>query len=251
MKTAIEIKNLGFCYGNNSIFKNINLTLESGDFTALIGANGAGKSTLLKLVLGELSPCHGEVQIYGIESHSRKDWSSIGYIPQNVVTSLQNFPTTVEELVTANLYSQIGFMGFLKKQHKEKVQSSLELVGMADYKNRLIGNLSGGQQQRVMLARVLVNDPQLLILDEPTTGVDVEAAKSLYELLSQLNSEKQTTIFIVSHDITRLANYTSKTYCLEEGSLVYLDRNQLETELQHKHKHPENGCNTGCDHGLI
>lgn len=251
MNKIIEFKDVSFCYRDNTIFENLNFTVEAGDFTALIGSNGAGKSTLLKLILGELSPCQGKVEITGVEPKSFRDWPTIGYIPQNCTASLQHFPATVEEIITANLYSQMSFFDFLKKQHKEKVQKALAQVGMEEFQHHSISELSGGQQQRVMVARALVTHPQVLILDEPTTGVDVQSAQYLYELLSQLNQEEKTTIFIVSHDISRLAKYTSQVYCLDEGSLVYLDSDQLEEELLHRHKHPECNHEMGCNHGIV
>jgi ABC-type Mn/Zn transport systems, ATPase component len=114
-------------------------------------------------------------------------------------------------------------------------------VDMASYARRLIGELSGGQQQRVMLARVLVNDPEIMLLDEPTTGVDAQTAQSLYELLARLNRETGLTIMMATHDIGRAVNYVSRILCLEEGSLVELGKAQVHEELLHKHKHPARG----------
>lgn len=251
MKKVIEFKDVSFCYQENTIFENLNLTVTEGDFTALIGSNGAGKSTLLKLILGELSPCRGNVKINGTEPKNFHNWPSIGYIPQNCTASLQHFPATVEEIVTANLYSKMSFFDFFKLQYKDQVHQALSQVGMESFQSQSISDLSGGQQQRVMLARALITQPQVLILDEPTTGVDVHSAQYLYELLFQLNQEHKTTIFIVSHDIARLAKYTNQVYCLDEGSLVYLDRTQLEEELMHRHKHPECNHEAGCNHGSV
>lgn len=251
MNKVIEFKNVRFCYRDNTIFENLNFTVNGGDFTALIGSNGAGKSTLLKLILGELFPCQGKVELAGVEPRSFRDWPTIGYVPQNCTASLQHFPATVEEIITANLYSKLSFLDFLKNQYKEQIREVLTQVGMEGFQHRSISDLSGGQQQRVMIARALIARPQVLILDEPTTGVDVQSAQYLYELLHQLNQEQKTTIFIVSHDIARLAEYTSQVYCLNEGSLVYLDPAQLEKELQHRHKHPEGNPEARCNHGIV
>lgn len=245
----IELKNVSFQYEKVPVFAHLDMTISKGDFTALIGANGAGKSTLLKIILGELKAESGEVEIAGVEVSRCKDWREIGYVPQNSIFSMQSFPATVEEIILANLCSQIGFMGFVKKRHKEKVADSLRKVGLEGFEKRMIGELSGGQQQRVMLARVLVNDPKVLILDEPTAGVDVKSAKSLYELLFELNEQKGITILIVTHDLTRIAGYIQHVYCLGEGSLVYLDRGQVEDEIKHRHKHPETSCGEECGHG--
>ncbi len=238
MSKVIEVNNVSFSYGSEPIFSKVGFSVYKGDFVAIIGANGAGKSTLLKLLLGELAPTSGSIHLLNQDIHHFKDWPKIGYVPQNGFSANVNFPATAEEIVKANLFSQIGFLRFPKKEHMEKTKHSLELVDMAAYSNRLIGNLSGGQQQRVLLARVLVNDPEVMLLDEPTTGIDAAAVQSLYQLLTRLNRETGLTIVMVTHDIGRASSYVSKTLCLEEGSLVKLDRDQINDELSHKHKHP-------------
>jgi len=247
MNEVIRGENLGFCYQDLQVFHHLNMEIEKGEFAAIIGSNGAGKSTFLKILLGELLPCEGSISLMGTEVSRFQDWHKIGYVPQNGLYLARNFPATVREVVTANLFSQIGLMGFLKKHHKEKVVASLEAVGMAEFADCLVGNLSGGQQQRVMLARALVNDPILMILDEPTTGVDVKAAAGLYELLHRMNQAEELTILMVTHEIARLTDYVSKVFCLEEGSMVRLDPQELQEELTHRHKHPT--ADGGCCHG--
>ncbi|MBE6905525.1 MAG: ABC transporter ATP-binding protein [Ruminococcaceae bacterium] len=238
MPNVIEVENLSFGYGSEPIFTKIGFSISKGDFAAIIGSNGAGKSTLLRLMLGELSPLSGSLRLLGQNIRHFRDWPKIGYLPQNGLQASANFPATAREIVQANLFSQIGLLRFPKKEHREKAQRALELVGMADYSRRMIGELSGGQQQRVMLARVLVNAPEIMLLDEPTTCVDAQTVQSLYELLSQLNRETGLTIVMITHDIGRAESYVSRVLCLEEGSLVELDKTQVEEELSHKHKHP-------------
>jgi zinc transport system ATP-binding protein len=238
MHNAIEAENLSFSYGNEPIFTKIGFSVYKGDFVAVIGSNGTGKSTLMKLILGELAPTDGCIRIFNQDVSKFKDWPKIGYVPQSGLQSADSFPATAEEIVTANLFSQIGLMRFPKKKHRDKAQQALELVEMGAYSKRMIGELSGGQRQRVMLARVLVNDPEIMILDEPTTGVDARTVESLYELLSSLNRETGLTIVMVTHDISRASNYVSRVLCLEEGSLMELGKEQIAEELSHKHKHP-------------
>ncbi len=192
-------------------------------------------------MLNELTPVTGRIRLFGQDIRQFKNWPKIGYVPQNGLQSGVNFPATAEEIVKANLFSQIGLLRFPKKEHSDKTRRALELADMAAYSGRLIGELSGGQQQRVMLARVLVNDPELMLLDEPTTGVDAQTVQSLYELLSRLNRETGLTIVMVTHDIGRAASRVSRVLCLEEGSLVELDKAQVREELSHKHKHPIRG----------
>jgi zinc transport system ATP-binding protein len=241
MSNVIEATNLSFHYGNEPIFTNINFSVNKGDFVAIIGSNGTGKSTLLRLILKELTPATGKIRLFDQDIRQFKNWPDIGYVAQNVVQSISNFPATVEEIVTANLFSQIGLLRFPKKEHREKVQKALELVDMAAYSKHLIGELSGGQQQRVMLARVLVNNPKVMLLDEPTSGIDAKTIFSLYELLARLNRETGITIVMITHDIERASDYVSRVLCLEEGSLIELDKIQLNDELSHKHKHPPKG----------
>lgn len=238
MPNVIEVENLSFSYGSEPIFTKIGFSVYKGDFAAIIGSNGTGKSTLLRLILGELASVEGNIRLFDQDIRQFKNWPKIGYVPQNGLQSSVNFPATAEEIVKANLFSQIGLLRFPKKEHRDKTRRALELVGMTEYAKRLIGELSGGQQQRVMLARVLVNDPEIMLLDEPTTGVDAQTVQSLYELLWQFNRETGLTIVMVTHDIGRAANYVSRILCLEEGSLVELDKTQVEEELSHKHKHP-------------
>jgi zinc transport system ATP-binding protein len=241
MQKVIEAEKLGFGYGGEPIFTNVGFTVYEGDYIAVIGSNGAGKSTLIRLILGELSPSEGGIRLFGEDVGRFRAWTRIGYVPQNAPRASQDFPASVKEIVEANLYSQAGLFRLPGRTLRQKAVRALEQVGMEGYEKRLIGELSGGQQQRVMLARVLVNDPEIMLLDEPTTGVDAQTVQSLYELLSRLNRETGLTIMMVTHDIGRAANYVSRILCLEEGSLVELDKTQVDEELLHKHKHPARG----------
>lgn len=238
MENIIEVSDLGFAYNSESILKEINFLIKSGDFVSLTGSNGAGKSTLIKLILGELSPKTGTIKVLGANPKEFKKWYKVGYVPQNGLQSISTFPASAEEIVQANLFSQIGLLRFPKKEHRMKTQKALELVGMSKYSRELIGNLSGGQQQRILLARGLVNEPEILILDEPTTGVDDSTVESFYKLIKELNLKSGITIFMVTHDIDRTAKYVSRTFCLEKGTIVELSKDEILHELAHKHKHP-------------
>lgn len=238
MSKIIEIKDLCFQYGNEVLFDKVNFLVDSGDFIALVGSNGTGKSTLVKLLLGELGCNNGTITLWGQDVAHFKKWKSIAYVPQNGLTSNSNFPASVEEIVQANLASEIGLFRFPKKEHKMETRHALELVGMQDYSKRLIGDLSGGQLQRVLLARALVGDPEMMILDEPITGLDDKTVQSFYELLLEFNKTYGLTIFMVTHDINRAYRYVNRTLCLEDGSLIELSQEAILEELGHKHKHP-------------
>lgn len=243
MTSLIEVRDVSFRYENEPVLARVGFSIQAGDFAAIIGPNGTGKSTLMRLLLGELAPTSGSIRLFGQDIRRFHDWPRIGYVPQSSMQGGSGFPATAEEIVLANLFSQIGLLRFPKKEHRERALAALELVGMADYAKRLIGEMSGGQQQRVMLARVLVSGPELMLLDEPTAGVDAPTIASLYELLARLNREQGLTIMMVTHDIARSAGCVSRVLCLEEGTLVELDRRQVDVELAHKHKHPN------CCHG--
>lgn len=237
MPADIQAKNISFRYGCEAVLNRISFSVWPGDFVAVIGSNGAGKSTLLRLLLGELIPAEGEIFLFGEEISRFKNWPKIGYIPQNPAALAGGFPATVEEIVCLSLYPGIGPLYPVRGIHRQKAREALALVGMRDFSRRMIGELSGGQLQRVMAARVIAADCDMMLLDEPTSGVDTESADTLYELLQDFN-QKGLTILMVTHDVARAAGYVSRTLCLEDGSLVELDKTQLAHELSHRHKHP-------------
>ncbi len=252
MQEIIEIQDVSFSYGGEPVFSKIGFSIRQGDFAAIIGSNGTGKSTLLRLILGELAPTAGDVRLFGQDIRRFRDWPRIGYMPQNALKTGADFPASVREIVQANLYAQVGLCRFPSRAQRKKATEALSKVGMAGYEKRLISALSGGQQQRVMLARVLVGEPEMMILDEPTAGVDAATVDALYELLLRLNREKGLTIVMVTHDVARVSEYASRILCLEEGSMVELGRQQLQEELSHRHKHPpmwEHCCAKEGEHG--
>lgn len=223
MKNIISIENVSFGYNKDNILNDIILSIDEGDFIGIVGCNGSGKSTLLKLLIGQLNPSKGKIKFFDEEISKSNNLDKIGYVSQISMSTGASFPATVEEIVMANLYSKIGFMKFPKKEHKEKVKESLKIVNMENYSKRLIGNLSGGQQQRVMIARALVSDPKILILDEPTTGIDAASEEQLYNLLEKLNKESKITIIIVSHDFAKITKYTNKIFVVENNSVSLMN----------------------------
>ncbi len=201
--SLIEVKNVSFGYTKDMILEEVNMTVEEQEYVGIIGANGAGKSTLMKLILGELTPVKGEIIIHE---------KTLGYVPQVGFSRISNFPANVEEIVMMNLYSKIGAFHFPSKEHRKRVDEVLNIVGMQDYKKRMFSDLSGGQQQRVMIARALVSEPKLLLLDEPFTGIDQTAEAMLYELLHKLHTEQGLAILMISHNTEQIARYTNRVY---------------------------------------
>lgn len=235
---ALETEHLSFSYGEIPVLFDLTFGLDQGGFAALIGSNGAGKSTLLKLLLGELTPTAGTIRLFDQEIGQFKTWTKIGYVPQDGLARHTEFPASVREIVQANLYSEIGLFRFPGRKHREKVEQALNLVGMEGCEKRLIGELSGGQRQRVLLARALVSVPQVMILDEPTAGMDQNGADDFYRLLTRLNQTIGLSILMVSHDVDRICGYVSHIYCLEHGTMVKLTPDQLQKEQIHRHTHP-------------
>ncbi len=208
-KPAIYIKDLSFSYGNEEIFKDLSCKIFLGDYVALVGHNGSGKTTLLKIILGFLKPKKGKIYILGQENNKLKEWIKVGYVPQNPEISAFYAPITVEETIK------------MEEVKKEKINEVLNIVGMINYKNKLLRELSGGQKQRVFIARALVKNPEILILDEPTVGVDVKTQESFYNLLDKLNKEKSITIILVSHDLHTISHRAKTIIQLDRKAYSY------------------------------
>jgi zinc transport system ATP-binding protein len=247
MQNIIEVKNLMFGYESREILNGVDFKLSPGDFAGIIGPNGSGKSTFLKLLLGILRPTGGSIDLLGIPVRQFRDWPKIGYVSQKNQFHT-GFPASVYEVVAANLYSSTGLMHMLSKQQKDKVYGALATVGLSDRAASPIGSLSGGQQQRVHLARVLVNDPGVLLLDEPSSGMDTASENSMYELLHKLNKDSNISIVMVTHDITAVTSHTDRLFCMGDGLMTEHDVSSgLSSEFLsslyghsvHVHVHPD------------
>jgi zinc transport system ATP-binding protein len=240
VETVLRTDKISFAYAREAIFSQVTFSLACCDLAGIMGKNGTGKSTLLKLMLGLLQPTVGSIELLGQDSRSFTAWPKIGYVPQGQIGQAQAFPATVTEVVQASLYPQLGLWRFPGRRERAQVEQVLAQVGLADQAGQLVGHLSGGQQQRVLLARVLVNQPRLLLLDEPTTGIDPQSVDALYDLLRDLNQSQNLTILMVTHDIERSVRIMNRVFCLENGLLLELEPDQLAEELGHRHRHPVN-----------
>jgi zinc transport system ATP-binding protein len=218
--SIITIKDAEFSYEDIPVISQGNLQIEEGDFAVLIGENGAGKSTLLKLILGELTPTRGEIRIFDEDPEKVFKKYQIGYVPQNSIALNQGFPATVEEIVLTGLYREIGRLRLPKAAHRKKAAEMLKQMKMEEYQKSRIGELSGGQQQRVMLARALVGGPSLLILDEPTTGMDTKSVEEFYEILEHFNHKQNLTILMVTHGALRECRGINRVFQMKEGQVT-------------------------------
>jgi zinc transport system ATP-binding protein len=224
-KELVKLENIWVHYDNVAILEGVNLSIDQDDFLGIIGPNGGGKTTLLKVILGLVRPSRGEVTVLG--STPEKNRKFIGYVAQ---TSLfdHDFPISVLEVVLMGRCGKVGLIKRFSNEDKKLALKALETVEMLDYKDRQIGRLSGGEQQRVFIARALVAEPKMLLLDEPTTGVDMPMQTEFYELLARL--KHTMAIVLVSHDISAVSIYVDKIACLNH-QLYYHGAKEVGPEI--------------------
>lgn len=230
----ITVRGLGFDYGEGWVFHKLDLDITQGDFVAVIGANGAGKSTLLKMLAHAMPPTIGEIYYYGQPIARFKDWYKIGYVAQNPMKMQRGFPISVEEVVALGLLKSGSLWQRFGKEEKQAVEKALQDFQLTDLRNRKIGELSGGQQQRVFLARAMVHRPQILLLDEPATGIDTGSKTALYAMLKAINREQNITIVMISHDLELATDAAKSALCINHGICF---RGEVHAALQHHHKH--------------
>ncbi len=222
----LSITDLWVRQSGHVVLESINLELFAGDFLGIIGPNGGGKSTLLKAILGLINPDRGKIDVFGLPPARAR--SRIGYVPQKTVFD-RSFPVKAQDVVLMGRYSRVGLLHRYGKEDRHFALEALKAVGMEDRAEREIGELSGGEQQRVFVARSLVSDPDLLLLDEPTAGIDSAQQTEFYELLSHLNCHLGKAIIMVSHDLTAVSTYVSKIACLNQR-LYYHGSRELSNE---------------------
>jgi ABC-type Mn2+/Zn2+ transport system ATPase subunit len=212
---VVELENLTVEYPYHTALEDITFSVGRGELLAIVGPNGAGKTTLLKALLGLIRPSRGEVRVFG-----KAPWElgaerhRIGYVPQGA-TGDPKFPAKVRDVVVMGRYGRIGVGRRPSAEDHEAARRAMDRVGIAHLQEEPIARLSGGQRQRAFLARALGNDPSLLLLDEPTTGVDVLASETFYELLHGLRSDG-ITILVVSHDIGVVAAHADSVACVNQ-----------------------------------
>ncbi|MBM6615409.1 metal ABC transporter ATP-binding protein [Desemzia sp. RIT804] len=204
----IEVENLSFRYEDEPVLQNIDFTVDAGEFVILTGENGAAKSTLLRNILGLLKPSTGFAKISPVNVRNEK--LAIGYIPQQVASYNAGFPSTVLELVQSGRYQRGKWFKRLDKEDDVHVKRALDSVGMWDQRNKKVGDLSGGQKQRISLARIFATDPDLFVLDEPTTGMDIESRTQFYELLKHNSEFHGKGILMVTHDHEDIKQYADR-----------------------------------------
>ncbi len=216
---VFEIKDVTYEYKDKleatPALQNISFSINQGEFLAIVGPNGSGKSTLLKLILGVYKLQQGNILINGKTRKSFNAWQEIGYVSQKAAAHAKGFPATVKEVVLSGLTKEKGLFKRFNKKDNEQLDKTLKLLDIEHIKNQNVSNLSGGQAQRVFIARALINEPSILVLDEPTEGIDSKHVKDFYNVLLKLKNQN-VTILLVTHDIGVVVDNADKVACLNE-----------------------------------
>jgi zinc transport system ATP-binding protein len=215
----IEFNNVYFNYDNSPTLVDISFSVEKNDFVAIVGPNGGGKSTLLKLILAQIVPSQGTLTVFGDKNY--KSLEKIGYVPQ-FTTHQHDFPLKLIDMVLQSKLRSNSFFTHYSKQDKENAINILNMLGIADFKDKFLSELSGGQRQRALIARALLDKPEILILDEPTASVDISVEQDIYDILRDLN--KDMTILLVTHDVSFVSKYVNKVFCVNR----YLHSHKLD-----------------------
>ncbi len=217
-QNIIEVKDLSFSYDEVSVLKNISFNIHKGDYLGVIGPNGGGKSTLIKIILGLLKPQSGTVNVL---------CKKIAYLGQKATDFDQKFPATVNDVVSMGRYSERGLFRGLTGEDKKIVADSIEQVGMTELKDRLVGNLSGGQQQKTLIARALAQQPEIIFLDEPTSGVDQASQEQFYKILKKLNRDLEITLVLISHDVDVITQEVTEIAAINRNLVFYGDSKEF------------------------
>jgi zinc transport system ATP-binding protein len=211
---ALEIRNLYVERSNDLVIENANFTINKGDYVGIVGPNGGGKTTLILAILGILPKQRGTIRLLGEEIDSFSDWNKVAYVSQDATNFDPSFPLTVKELVSLGRLSRSNIGRRLKKEDWEAVENALNSMDISEIANKRIGQLSGGQKQRVFVAKALVRDPEMILLDEPVTGVDATTQEKFYQRLCDLNTNSGLTVLIATHDLTAVFCKMSKVMCV-------------------------------------
>jgi len=211
---VVRVEHVDFSWDGNEVLRDCNLEVAPGQFLGLLGPNGGGKTTLLRLILGELVPQGGRVLVFGREAHRLgRQRRLIGYVPQRERAEV-NFPATALDTVVMGTFSALGFGRRVGRAQREAALHTLDLLGLAEVADKPLRELSGGQQQRVFVARALVARPRLLLLDEPTVGIDVAGQESFFEQLHRLQEEMGLTVIMATHDMDHIRHVADWLACI-------------------------------------
>lgn len=224
---AIEVRNVCLAIGGHTILDSVSFAIPEGRYVGIVGPNGGGKTTLLKIILGLQRPTDGDILIFGESPYAARKRGRIGYVPQRIAQADIPFPVSVEEMVWSGRTPAIGVGKWRSEHDRETVEDAMQRVNVLHLRHRLVGTLSGGERQRVFIARSLAADPRLLILDEPTTGVDIAAKEEFYALLKTLNADLGLTILFVSHDIEVMTSEVAFVLALNQKLICHCESHKF------------------------
>ncbi|MGQ9556882.1 MAG: metal ABC transporter ATP-binding protein [Desulfurispora sp.] len=210
----VSLQQVSFSYGCHPVLEDITLAVEPGEAVAITGPNGSGKTTLLKLLLGQLKPLCGTIEICGLPARQAAQQTLTGYVPQKATNFNQQFPASVLEVVLTGRTACKKRWARLAEADYQMALEALDKVGLKHLSRQLLSSLSGGQQQRVFIARALAQQPRILLLDEPTVGLDTASMHSLCQLLVELRRTRQLTLFIVTHEPALITRVATRQVCL-------------------------------------
>jgi len=216
---VVAADDVTFGYTAAPVVEGVSFAVDAGEYVGVVGPNGSGKSTLLRLLLGLLEPDHGRVELFGAPAGAFEDRERVGYVAQDVTENTKEMPITVAEVVLMGRFPHAGF-GRISGEDRRLAREALRTVGIADLADRQVTTLSGGQRQRAYIARALAAEAALLVLDEPTVGVDAESVEAFFDLLADLNDEGMTML-LVEHDIGAVLEHAGRVLCLNRE--LYFD----------------------------
>jgi zinc transport system ATP-binding protein len=224
---AIEAERVNYKWGNENVLEDITFSIKEGDYVGLIGPNGAGKTTLIKILLGIYKPSTGKVKLFGQDINIKRASGVVGYVPQKSFQKDFVFPATVSEIIESGRINTTGVFSRLTETDRKHISKIMDLSELSNLKDKAIAGLSGGQQQRVLIARALVGEPKILILDEPTLGVDIKAQERFYDFLENLNTSLNITIIFVTHDVEIIAKKAEFVLCLNRKLVCHTKAKNL------------------------
>ena len=230
-REIVKLDDVSFSFVDKPVLQHLSFTVLERDFVGLIGSNGAGKTTLLRLIVGLLKPDAGRIELFGVPSDRFRDRHLIGYVPQRSHFN-PLFPATVREVVLSGLFGRRKLFRRLDRQDQLRCDDALRTMQIEDLADKRIGGLSGGQQQRVFLARALISNPKLLILDEPLSGIDAETQQNFFQLIRHMHQKHDITFLMVSHDMEMVRSYLGQAPRETSGKLSFYVR----------HSHDEEDC---------
>ena len=218
---VLEFRQVWFAYDGDTVLEDVTFVLKSGEFAAVLGPNGGGKTTMLRLALGLVKPSRGSVALFGEPPERFRSWGRVGFVPQAAEGVQTRFPATAEEVVAHGLYRGFDPIGVWRSSGRASVMQAMETVDIANLRGRRITSLSLGQQQRILIARALVRQPELLVLDEPLAGIDAAGQEQFHSLLRRLNGEFGMTILLVSHDIGAVMREATTVACINKTMVFH------------------------------